>query len=64
MTTQADLVAIAQTIDTGRLKEIQRYQRTQLMLAHRNSDRGMAHFLQLRVDAAAQVLEARKQVTA
>lgn len=63
MATVAQLAAIADTIDTERLKTIQRYQRTQLMLAHRNNDRGMAHFLQLRVDAAAQVLDARKKET-
>lgn len=59
-----DLVAIAETHSTERLKEIQRYQRTQLMLAHRNSDRRMVHFLQVRVDAVAEVLAGRKQVNA
>lgn len=58
--TMESLVEIAETIDTDRLKQIQRYQRTQLMLAHRNNDRGMAHFLKLRVDAAAQVLKTRR----
>jgi hypothetical protein len=58
--THESLVEIAETIPTDRLKQIQRYQRTQLMLAHRNSDRGMAHFLQLRVDAAAEVLKSRR----
>ncbi len=60
MTTHAELVEIAQAIDTGRLKMIQRHQRTRLMLAKRNHDRGAAFFMQQRVDAAAEVLASRK----
>lgn len=58
--TLESLVEIAKTIETPRLKAIQRHQRSRLLLAQRNHNRGMAHFLQLRVDAAAQVLNSRR----
>lgn len=64
MTTHAELVEIAQTIDTGRLKLIQRHQRAQLLRAQRQRHRGMTYFYEIRVNATAEVLQSRKQVSA
>lgn len=58
-----ELVSIAKDIDSKHLRIIQRHQRTQLMLAKRNHDRGMAHFFAVRVKAVSEVLDSRKQVS-
>ncbi len=58
--THSELVALAETMGTAELKAIQRHQRTRLMLAGRSHDRGAAHFMQVRVDAVAEVLASRK----
>lgn len=55
-----DLVAIAEQHDTANLVRIQRAQRSKLLKAQRNHDHLAVRFLQVRVDAAAQVLAARK----
>lgn len=57
------LIEIAEQIETADLKVIQRHQRRQLLLAQRNYDHLAVKFLQPRIDAAAQVLASRVEVT-
>ena len=60
-----ELVAIAQQLDTERLKTIQRHQRAALLRCQRNIHKyHLVSFYQIRVDAAAEVLAARKKVGA
>jgi len=60
MTDLQTLISIADTHETATLKKIQRSQQSKLMVAKRNRDRRTIMFLQIRVDATAQVLATRK----
>ena len=63
--TKEQLIRVAQEFDTERLKTIQRYQRSRLIHYKRNHRFSeQIPFLQVRVDAVAEVLAARKKAAA